>query len=408
MGKGKYIGAAVGCYINYFVYGMAYIMVATNMSFLTEQFHTDKAGISFLLSAYGFGRLFTLYFDGILSDKFGRKPFILLGCIFIAAFLIGIPLSPSYQWALVFAVCGGMANAFFDAGTYPLLMEIFPKSASSANVMLKAFISFGSFLLPLMITLFMSMNLFYGWSFFIPGIIFLANGLFIWKSRYPEHVPPVKQTKEDKKNIVLGEEFVSPPKFSLEGVALLLIGFTAPALLYVMQTWLPTYAQEVIGMPLDSSLHLLSYYAMGSVISVIVIAFLMKKIVKPVTVLYMFPAISLIATIALLLVKLPTVAAVTSFIIGASYAGVLQIGLTVLCKFFTSRKGTLTGIMYTFTGIAQTAIPLVTGLIMRYSNIKGVFILAIAVNFVGLGLGLFVAYRHKKVFEFSKQEKLIA
>lgn len=402
MMKNKYLFSVIGCYVNYFVYGMAYIMLASNISFLTKQLHTDSAGISFLISAWGIGRLFSLYFDGVLSDKFGRKPFVLLGNLFMAIFLIGIPLSPNYQIAIFFAVCGGLSNAFLDSGTYPTLMEAYPKYAGSATVILKAFISFGSSLLPFLIMFLMNKEMFFGWAFFIPAIVFILNGIFLYFVPFAPY-----KTSKDNDNIesIHPVTFSRKPNFMREGLALIVIGFTAPAMLYIMQTWLPTFGQEVVGMSIGDSLKLLSFYSWGSVISVIGLAFLLRKIIRPVTVILFYPVISFIAVILLITFKIPIMAMIVSFIIGVSVAGVLQLALTVMCEFFWNIKGKITGIMYTATGLASTLIPSVTGIITRYANIQGVFLFALAVNLLGIMMAIYVIIRYNKLTTFLEVKK---
>ena len=59
----------------------------------------------------------------------------------MAIFLIGIPLSPNYHLAFVFAILAGVANSSMDAGSYPGLTELFPRAAGSASVLVKAFMS---------------------------------------------------------------------------------------------------------------------------------------------------------------------------------------------------------------------------------------------------------------------------
>ncbi len=78
MMKNKYMLSASGMYINYFLLGMVNIMLASNMSFLTKQLNTDGAGISYIISAIGIGKLLSYSVSGILSDKFGRKPLIIV------------------------------------------------------------------------------------------------------------------------------------------------------------------------------------------------------------------------------------------------------------------------------------------------------------------------------------------
>ena len=88
---------------------------------------------------------------GFLSDRFGRKPFIYLGIASYVVFFLGILLTKNIYLAYCCGIMAGLANSFLDSGTYPALMESFPNSASRANVLIKAFVSAGQFLLPFII-----------------------------------------------------------------------------------------------------------------------------------------------------------------------------------------------------------------------------------------------------------------
>ncbi|WP_100487076.1 MFS transporter [Sporolactobacillus pectinivorans] len=401
--RNSYLFSALCCYTIYFAFGMAYIILAQNMTFLQHQFHTDSAGVSFMIAAFGFGRLCTVFIDGILVDRIGRKRMIMIGCIFMALFLFGIPLAPSYYAALCIAILGGLSIACLDTGTYPSLMEFFPKYGGSSTVVLKAIISLGSALLPLVI-IFLSRNgLFYGLSFFLPALIYVIAFLLLTKAPFPK--------KESA--IVSGEipphaRFKGKPKLWLEGLAFILIGFTAPGLLYIMGTWLPTYGQSVIGMGLDSSLKLVSYYNIGAIISVVFLALLLMKIIRPVTILAAFPVASFLATVLFMFSRSAVLAAVSAFLIGVFTAGVFQLCIAVFCEFFWNRKGTVTGAIDTATGIAQAGIPFITGVIIRYSDIQGVFVFSLCVNGLGILLGLFVNYRYRKLIARSEDEPVQA
>lgn len=125
--KNQYTKMAIGLYINYFLLGMVNIILASNMESLSKQLGTTAAGISYLVSAIGIGKLVSLAVAGRLSDKYGRKPFVVAASFIYLIFLIGIPLAPNYALAFIFAVSAGIANSFLDSGTYPALIEGFPK-----------------------------------------------------------------------------------------------------------------------------------------------------------------------------------------------------------------------------------------------------------------------------------------
>jgi MFS family permease len=374
---------------------MAYIMLAQNISFLSTKFNTDAAGISFLISAYGVGRLFTIYIAGCIGDKVGRKPMIILGALLMAIFLLGVPLAPNYAIAMVASVFGGLSNACLDTATYPALMEFFPAYAGSSTVLIKAFCSFGSTLLPFLITFFINNHVYEGWAFFLPAFTFILVSLCLIKLPFPSKKTKALLASKATHHITV------KPNFRIEGIAFILIGFTAPSLLYIMQTWLPTFGQQALGMELGHSLKLISWYGIGSVISVLGLAIILKK-VKSVTIVLAFPIASFFFTLVLLFTKSFILAELIIFFIGVTVAGVLQLGLTAFCELFPKKKGTITGIMYTSTGIAQTIIPFITGLILKFQNIYNVFVFSLLINLLAIILGLIVNFRYRKLMHISE------
>ena len=127
MFRNKYFTTGLGIYINYFLLGMALILLSSNMEFVTKQLNTDVAGITFLISIEGIVRSATVYISGRLSDKFGRKQNLCLSPIFEIIFLIGIPFVHDYRMAVILSVFAGLSHAFVDSASYPSLMECFPK-----------------------------------------------------------------------------------------------------------------------------------------------------------------------------------------------------------------------------------------------------------------------------------------
>ena len=184
-GSTSFLVAAIGIYVAYFLHGASVIALAQNMSALAEKFATDSAGIAYLISGIGLGRLVTILFFGALSDKFGRRSMILLGLVLYVLFFLGIPYSPNLTIAFILAFCVGAANSAIDTGGYPAMIECFPKASSSAVILLKAMVSFGQMLYPMCVSFLMVSGLWYGWAFIVPGAILIVLSLFIIKCRFP-------------------------------------------------------------------------------------------------------------------------------------------------------------------------------------------------------------------------------
>ncbi len=161
------IKTTICLYLNYLVHGMAIVILAQNMTVLSQQWHVNDAGVSLVISSLGIGRLLVLYLAGTFSDRLGRKLFVQIGILTYTLFFIGIVISPNIAVAYFFGILAGMANSFLDSGTYPALMELYPQRQATANIMIKAFASIGELLLPIIVAGLDHFQLWYGWAFFI-------------------------------------------------------------------------------------------------------------------------------------------------------------------------------------------------------------------------------------------------
>ena len=390
--KNKYMPTALAMYINYFIHGMGAIILAQNIDFLMEQLNTNKAGVSYVISALGLGRLIVLFVSGVLSDKYGRKPFVLLGMGTYVLFMGGILISTNVTMAFFFALLAGMANSFMDAGTYPALTECFPKASGSANVAIKAFISAGQFILPWIISFLIANNLYYGWSFIFCIVVFVIHGLFIFKLKFPEF-KPVEKTEATTEKV----ESNVKANFWIEGICLILIGFTATATFQVIANWLPSFAREVAGVEQTVSLKLISIYSTGSIVSVFVTSILVAKWIKQVRFTFVYPLISLIMLTVLWMFPTTITCIVAAFVIGFSAAGgVLQLALTSMSELFPSSKGKITGIVFTASSLASTIVPGITG-ILADINLSHVILFDIGITALGVVLALIVNIRYNIV-----------
>lgn len=316
------------------------------------------------------------------------------GAFIYLIFLIGIPLSADYTAAFIFAICAGVANSFLNSGTYPALIEGFPKNASSATVLIKAFVSIGATVLPFFIGFIADRHLFYGWTFFVPGIIFFLNGFFLLKVPFPNH-----KQKEADEAVPSENQFKTQPSIWREGLAIIILGFSSTALFMLVQVWLPKFGQSVLGMPEVQAVKLLSYYSIGSLVSVILLAVLLNRVIKPMTVMVLYPAIAAVALLALISIHQPAVSVISSFVIGLSTAGILQLAMTVMAILFPKNKGTITSFVNIASSLSFIVIPLVTGAISKAAGLTPVFLLDIGIAIVSVLLALFIGIRFKQVMK---------
>ena len=394
----SYRPLCLSLYLNYFVHGIGVLILAQNMDSLAARWGS-LADVMSVIGMLGIGRLIVLFVSGKLSDKYGRKPFVLLGMITYIAFFLGILVSPTTAVACVFGILAGIANSFLDAGTYPALIESYPESASTVTVLLKAFISAGQFLLPLFIGVLVMMNAWYGWSFIVAAVILALNFVIMLKMGFPVMNRVGNSDKNDA-----SEAPVEAPKskWYLEGICFVLYGYISQATFYLISQWLTKYGVAVAQMPDLAARSLMSYYSIGSLACVFFTAFITKKGVRPITLLVVYTLISTLAIGGLYYYPSASLAPILSAVVGFSAAGgVMQLGLVMMTEMFPKGKGTMTGIFYTTGSIASFTIPVVTGY-MADSGINSIMGLDAAIALAGFIVACIIYVRYNSVMKNRK------
>ncbi|AVK61445.1 MFS transporter [Lactobacillus sp. CBA3605] len=393
--KNKYMPTAISLYLNYFIHGIGVIILAQNMDSLAGQWHTNTGGVAVVISSLGIGRLIVLLVSGFLSDKFGRKPFVVLGVITYLLFFVGILMSPSISIAYIFGILAGIANSFLDSGTYPALMEMFPNAKGTANVIIKAFISVGQFGLPLLVSFLVAGKYWYGWSFILCIVVLVINLIFLLVSgKFP-----VANQASTATTTATKAETAAKPKGSLwfDGTLFILYGYVSQATFYLVSQWLSQYGTHVAGMGDTGSRALISYYSIGSIVCVLVTAALAKRAVKEIQFLGIYTLMSFLSLLLMYLFPTAMMCSIMSFVIGFSAAGgVMQLGLTVMSTFFPQGKGTITGAFYTAGSIASFTIPLVTG--MMADSLANIFLFDVIIALIGFILAVLITIRYYHLF----------
>ena len=394
----SYRPLCLSLYLNYFVHGIGVLILAQNMDSLAARWGS-LADVMSVIGMLGIGRLIVLFVSGKLSDKYGRKPFVLLGMITYIAFFLGILVSPTTAVACVFGILAGIANSFLDAGTYPALIESYPESASTVTVLLKAFISAGQFLLPLFIGVLVMMNAWYGWSFIVAAVILALNFVIMLKMGFPA----MNQVGNNDKNDASEAPVEAPKsKWYLEGICFVLYGYISQATFYLISQWLTKYGVAVAQMPDLAARSLMSYYSIGSLACVFFTAFITKKGVRPITLLVVYTLISTLAIGGLYYYPSASLAPILSAVVGFSAAGgVMQLGLVMMTEMFPNGKGTMTGIFYTTGSIASFTIPVITGY-MADSGINSIMGLDAAIALAGFIVACIIYVRYNSVMKNRK------
>lgn len=406
--KNRYAPTAGSVYLYFFLYGMAVIILSQNSSHLQEQWGSTEGNVLMAISGIGIGKIIGPSFAGFLSDRVGRRFMVLLSLAMYALFMVGILVSPTWQVGFALAIWFGLANAVMDTGTYPTLMESYPKTAGSANMLVKAAIAAGQFALPLIITALAAAGMFWGWPFIGGAVLLVVIFLIMLKVPFPDYkAVAAEQKAQIELNAATAGSADNGARIGFEGVALVLFGFTATAMFWLAQNSLPAIGEHMAGMSEAAGRGLISWYSIGSFAGVFITATLVAKKFRPVTFLIVNPVASALAYLLMVTVQNSTLYPVLAFVIGYFAAGGLfQLTVVVLAEFFPVRKGVVTSVIGLASGLAAFALPYVSGWLVDSAGSKAdgytnVVWVGLGVCVASVLLGIVVLGRHRKVFPRS-------
>ena len=400
----KYMSSVIVLYLNYFLHGIGCSILGQALikEALAASWNVEVMAITAISAALGLGRLIALPFAGPLSDKLGRRVSVVIGGLSYAIYLIGLAFAfnagagGGYRIAYVCAIVGGIANSFLDTGIYPAVAEIIYKAPGVATMGIKFAIAISQMMLPFFLGVTVATTAAgattYNRLFWIVGIAYLVlMALIIF---FP--LPDSDKNKGEKKEGLI--ESLKHTKFSAGSIAMILIGFTCTG---TFQLWLncaQNFARDVVGWEDPSIMQ--SFYSIGTILALIVTAFLTRKI-KDVRFILIYPVICLVTLVAVLLIPTQGMCKIGAFLIGwAGAGGLLQIATSVCNMLFPKIKGTVTALVMIASSLCNYTI-LTAASQMTPS---GVMTMNIVLTAIGVLLGLFVNKNYAKMLASSESD----
>ena len=232
----------------------------------------------------------------------------------------------------------------------------------------------------------------YNTLFFGCGIIYIV--LLVLVMLFP--LPDADQKAAGEKEGLIAS--LKHTHFSIESVAMILIGFTCTG---TFQLWLncaQNFAKENVGWTDPSIMQ--TYYSAGTMLALIVTALLTRKI-KDVRFIVIYPVICLATLIVVLVGKSQPLMIAGAFLIGwAGAGGLLQIATSVCNMLFPKIKGTVTALVMIASSLCNYTI-LTAASKMQPSQ---VMVMNIVLTTIGVVLGLFVNLRYTSMVEQAQAD----
>lgn len=352
----------LGLYLNYFIHGFGIIILAQNMTALSNSWHTSIKIVSFVISGIGIGRLFAYLLTGALADLLNRKLLIYLGMAAYFIFAVGMVTTKNIAVVYAMAILAGVANSALDAGTYPTLVEV-SDGNGYGTVLIKGAMSAGEFVLPLLVAWLADYQLWFGWSFMVMAGLLVVNALNLLPITFAQRI----QTSAAADSIAASRSMIG--KKVVQTILLLAYGYSSMALMIWFTQWITIFAQRVFHYSNLAAHGLLSLYSIGSIVGVFVLFYLLKIGTNEFILLIGLNLLALLSLVVLIRAGGEVwLANAMSLIFGFSaVSGVMQTGLTVFMKLYPAHRGLVTGAFYFFGSIASFTVPLISGSLSVHS-----------------------------------------
>ena len=373
-------------YLSFFVHGFGAAILSQNTKSFQALWNTDAAGVLYVISALGIGRLITYPFSGAISDKFGRRLTVIIGCLVYIGFFGGILLAPNTTVAFFVAILAGVANGFLDSGVLPAVMEILVQSSGLASILSKLCIAIAQYILPVMVTFWASNGLWFGWTFVICIVLLVVISLLLTKLPFATVAEAKAETAADVVQI--------KSNFWIEGVALIIMGYTATATFQVFLNINKDYGMTFLNMTEAAAGKIGSNYALGSIFAVLLNVVLVKWI-KPVRMIVVYPALSLATLLWMYFVPSPIVAQIGGFLIGATCAGgVLQFLVSVMSDLFPASKAKAVSMIMIAGALCAFSITAIAGTVTSKFGVQYTLLVSAVLAVVSIIASIVVNIRY--------------
>lgn len=393
MKKQNYAGVAVSVYINYAIVGMATIIISQYSNYFQNLWNTDVKGISMVISAVGIGRLLTIIFAGIISDRIGRKKTMLIAMATDIIFLLGISFSHNVIAACIFALFFGATNTFGDTSGYPALTDAFKEKSATMNSLVKAFMSFAQFLFPFWVAMVPNAMI----SAVVLVVILVLNSILTFSVPFaPTPSGKIKKTSTTEKTVTDSDRKL--PSMAIDGSILIVLGFTISFTFYVYSQYAPNFGTTVLNKSVTTGASLISWYALASMISVFITAILVTRI-KHLTLIAVYSFLAAVGLAIMIMSPSLTTARLASVTTGFFGAGgVWQVGLSVLTDYFPHGTGKLTSYYSLMASLTYFVGPLISSFVLdgTASSVIEVFTINLVITVISVILVFILIYRNKK------------
>ena len=377
-------------YLGYFIIGIITVVLSPSLPFMIKDFNISLGVAGAAFTARAGGSFFGVFLGGILADKFGKKPLIIMGCLVQGLAMAAIATTKSWSMVLLFFVINGVFGGFLGTSLNTLVADIYADRRGAAMNALHGVYGVGSLIGPVAVGLVLTCQ--FGWRLVFYGasalwilylLLILTLGLSI----------PESEKKEDlsgKQKQIPVKSFLLHPIF----IVLVLVSFIYNGSATSLVGWINTYMNKMQYSTFLGS-GMVTIFYIGLTAGRFLCGFFSDRAGFSRTIIICSIGSLAFYPLAIYTTQ-PILIAAGVFLSGLFLSGLHPTGLAYANKLFPSSSGTVTGILSASLSLGAMIVPWLVGLIADNAGFQAGFGLGLALLFILVAVAARLIYQEKK------------
>jgi MFS transporter, FHS family, L-fucose permease len=342
------------CCIMFFGLGMVIAGIGPSISELARDSQTDIASLGGIFTMLFLGSLLAQFAGGWLSDRFGRRPILAGGLIFVGVGVFLLTRASTLYAILAFGLVAGIGYGMSDLGGNVTIAEAFDeKKRVSALNWLNLFFGIGAVAGPLFAGLFLAQWKTSYPALWISSLVLILSSLILFF---------IKSGPENSKAEGLTEKmsFRSLTLWSLAIFLFIYVGIETG-----LGGWLPTYMEKTIEMAPESSAIIASGFWLAIALGRLITASLGERLFS-LRVLAISIGCSLLGAVLLVLSSgqlALTLAGI--FFTGLGFGPMFPTTMAVITTRYMPNSGQAAGLAVAFGSLGGMILPYFQGIVMQ-------------------------------------------
>ena len=345
--------STIGVYLAFMLIGMSFTIYGPTIPFLMEDYRISLGQAGLFMTFMAMGRLLSVAFSGVLSDRLGRKALLLTGTGLLTAGLIAVGTLSIYWLAMGFVILAGVGHGMVDTSGSAAILDMHKDDSLRALNLSHMFFGVGCLIGPLISGMLLTLLPSWRTDYYVKGFAGILIFLMIAGCKFAATDGRTNNRQES-----------GPPLFSWVLLLLGLVMFLYSGVGHTLNTWINKYMGDVVHFPVFFAAGSLAVYNLGLTAGRFTCGLIGDR-VRLKRLIFITSVCSLAAISVALFSSSGGVIVVSLGLTGFFFGGLFPAAISIAGRMLPDRRGTVTGLLIMMAALGSMTIPAVSGFVSQ-------------------------------------------